>query len=306
MSQVIEEMLKNYTLRSKTDYESAIQEIMQEITLMGLWRAKFFEHAAFYGGTSLRILYGLNRFSEDLDFSLLKPDPHFNLLPFLKAIEEELEISGLKITVDHKIKHPKESIRSAFLKAGTLETFIRIGLDEQLKKHTQSNEMIKLKLEIDIDPPAGFTTEIRYLTKPFPFSVRTYIPEDLFAGKIHALLCRPYKVRVKGRDWYDFIWYVSQGFSLHLTHLEKRMRQSGHYKETTSLEPKQFLAFMEERIAGLDVKSAQEDIRRFIQAPREIEGWSKPFFRSLLQQIKFVGSGNPSDKEVIDQEPLLQ
>jgi predicted nucleotidyltransferase component of viral defense system len=196
MSQVIEEMLKNYTPRSKTDYEGAIQEIMQEITLMGLWRSKFFEHAAFYGGTSLRILYGLNRFSEDLDFSLLKPNPHFNLLPFLHAIEEELEISGLKVTVDHKIKHPEGSIRSAFLKTGTLETFIRIGLDEQLKKNTQSTEVIKLKLEVDINPPPGFATEIRYLARPFPFSVRTYVPEDLFAGKMHALLCRPYKVRL--------------------------------------------------------------------------------------------------------------
>jgi predicted nucleotidyltransferase component of viral defense system len=261
---------------------------MQEITLMGLWRAKFFEHAAFYGGTSLRILYGLNRFSEDLDFSLLKSDPNFNLSPFLKAIEEELEISGLKVIVEHKIKHPEESIRSAFLKTGTLETFIRIGLDEQLKKHIQSNEVIKLKLEIDIDPPPGFKTEVRYLTRPFPFSVRTYTPEDLFAGKMHALLCRPYKVRVKGRDWYDLIWYVSKGFHLHLTHLEMRMRQSGHYKETTLLTPKRFLAFIEEKITGLDVKAAQEDIRRFIRTPREIEGWSRPFFLSLLPQIQFI------------------
>ena len=288
MSQVIEEMLKRYIPRSKTDYEGAIQEIMQEITLMGLWRAKFFERAAFYGVTSLRILFGLNRFSEDLDFSLLKPDPHFNLLPFLKAVEEELEISGLNVTVDHKIKHPEESIRSAFLKTGTLETFIRIGLDEQLKKHTQSNEVIKLKLEIDIDPPPGFETEVRFLTRPFPFSVRTYAPEDLFAGKMHALLCRPYKVRVKGRDWYDFVWYVSKGFHLHLAHLEMRMRQSGHYKETASLAPKQFLAFMEEKIARLDIKAAQEDIRRFLRNPLEIYGWSKPFFQSLLLQIQFL------------------
>lgn len=287
MSQVIEAMLKHYNLRSKADYVGAIQEIMQEITLLGLWRAKFFERAAFYGGTSLRILYGLNRFSEDLDFSLLQPDPNFNLLPFLKAIEEELEISGLKVIVDHKIKHLEESVRSAFVKTGTLETFIRIGLDEQLKKHTQSNEVIKLKLEIDIDPPADFNTEVRYLSKPFPFSVRTYIPADLFAGKMHALLCRPYKVRVKGRDWYDLIWYISKGFPLHLAHLETRMRQSGHYQETTSLDPKQLLALMREKIEGLNIQAAQEDIRRFISSPREIEGWSKPFFQNLLPQIQF-------------------
>ena len=161
----------------------------------------------------LRILYGLNRFSEDLDFSLLKPDPHFNLLPYLKAVEEELEISGLKVNVEHKIKHPTETIRSAFLKPGTLETFIRIGLDEQLKKHTQSNEIIKIKLEIDIDPPAGlfYRNSLSYETYSI-FVFVSYIQEDLFAGKMHALLCRPYKVRVKGRDWYDLIWYVVKKF----------------------------------------------------------------------------------------------
>lgn len=288
MSRVIQEMLKAYTLQSKMEYEGAIQEIMQQIALMGLWRAKFFEHAAFYGETSLRILYGLGRFSEDLDFSLLKPDPDFQLLPFLKAIEEELEISGLEVSVDHKIKPPEGSMRSAFLKTGTLETFIRIGLDEKLKRHTQSNEMIKIKLEIDIDPSPCFETEIRYLTRPFPFSVRTYVPEDLFAGKMHALLCRPYKVRVKGRDWYDFIWYVSKGFRLDLTHLEARMRQSGHYRDVAPLTPQKFLQFMEEKIAGLDVEAAQEDIRRFISIPREIEGWSEPFFLSLLPRIQFT------------------
>jgi predicted nucleotidyltransferase component of viral defense system len=278
-------MLKRYNPTTKSEYEGAIQEIMQEIALMGLWRSKFFEHAAFYGGTSLRILHNLSRFSEDLDFSLLKPDPAFDLLPYLKAIEEELEISGLKIQVDHRIRHPNESIRSAFLKTGTLETFIRIGLDENLKRHTQSNEAIKIKLEVDIDPPSSFKTEIRYLARPFPFSVRTYVPEDLFAGKMHALLCRPYKVRVKGRDWYDFIWYVSNGFPLHLAHLEKRMRQSGHYTLSEPLSQKKLLSILEEKIMGLNIDAAKEDIRRFISSPREIEGWSKEFFQSLVSQI---------------------
>ena len=114
MNTTVEQLLAKYAPKTKIEYENAIQEIMQEIALLGLWRAKFFEHAAFYGGTSLRILYGLNRFSEDLDFSLLQPDTAFNLLPYLKAIEEELEISGLRVKVEHKIKHPEESIRSAF------------------------------------------------------------------------------------------------------------------------------------------------------------------------------------------------
>lgn len=287
MTTTIESLLKNYNPKSKNEYENAIQEIIQEISLMGLWRSKFFEHAAFYGGTSLRILYGLNRFSEDLDFSLLKPDPTFNLLPFLKAVEEELEISGLKVNVEHKIKHPEKSIRSAFLKIGTLETFIRIGLDKPLRKYTHSDEVIKIKLEIDIDPPSGFSTEVRYLTKPIPFSVRTYTLEDLFAGKMHVVLCRPYKVRVKGRDWYDFIWYVTKESQLNLTHLEIRMRQSGHYLSDKPLTKKVFIDLLTEKIRRLNLDAAKEDIRRFIRDPREIDGWSTEFFMSLLPLIQF-------------------
>lgn len=285
MKSNIESLLADYQPQTKVEFENAIQEIMQEIALAGLWRSKFFEHAAFYGGTSLRILYGLKRFSEDLDFSLLKPDPAFDLQPYLNAVGEELEISGLKVDVDHKIKKPAESIRSAFLKAGTLETFIRIGLDESLKKHTQSNEMIKIKLELDIDPPSGFTTEMKYLAKPFPFPVRTYVPEDLFAGKMHAVLCRPYKVRVKGRDWFDLIWYTSKGIRLNLSHLESRMRQSGHYKSSAPLTKEIFSELLAAKINGLDVDAAKEDIRRFISNPREISGWSKEYFLSLLPQI---------------------
>jgi hypothetical protein len=291
MTQTIEGLLENYKPKSKQEYENAIQEIMQEIALMGLWRAKFFEHAAFYGGTALRILYGLNRFSEDLDFSLLKPNPAFNLLPFLKSVEEELQISGLKVNVEQRVKHPMKlgegTIVSAFLKAGTLETFIRIGLDDSLRRYTQSSELIKIKLEVDIDPPPGFLTEIRYLKTPVPFSVRTYVPEDLFAGKMHALLCRPYKVRVKGRDWYDFIWYVTKGFHLHLAHLEARMRQSGHYISNQAMTQAIFLSLLEEKIEKLNVDAAKEDIRRFIPDVRAIDGWSQEFFKSLLSQIRF-------------------
>lgn len=287
MKSIVETLLENYNSKSKNDYANAIQEIIQEIALMGLWRAKFFEQAAFYGGTALRILYGLNRFSEDLDFSLLKADPSFNLNPFLKTIEEELEISGLKVSVEHKVKRPEESIRSAFLKAGTLETFIRIGLNESLRRHTQSNEVIKIKLEIDIDPPRGFSTEVRYLMKPIPFSVRTYVPEDLFAGKMHALLCRPYKVRVKGRDWYDFIWYVNKGFPLNLPHLEIRMRQSGHYASDMSLTKEIFLPLLQDKILSLNIEAAKEDIRRFISDPRQLDGWSQDFFISIVPRIQF-------------------
>lgn len=288
MTAIVEDLLENYSPKTKYDYENAIHEIMQEIALLGLWRAKFFEHAAFYGGTSLRILYGLNRFSEDLDFSLLKPDPSFDLLPYLKEVAEELEISGLKVKVEQRIKHPENPIVSAFLKTGTLETFIRIGLDESLKRFTHSDEMIKIKLEVDIDPPLGFATEVRYLAKPIPFSIRSYVPEDLFAGKMHAVLCRAYKVRVKGRDWYDFIWYINKGIPLNLGHLQSRLRQSGNYSSKELLSKSVFLDLLEQKIRSVNFEAAKEDIRRFIRDRREIDGWSAEFFLSLLPQIRFL------------------
>lgn len=287
MTAIVEDLLENYSPKTKDDYENAIHEIMQELALLGLWRAKFFEHAAFYGGTSLRILYGLNRFSEDLDFSLLEPNPSFDLLPYLKGAAEELEISGLKVKVEQRIKQPENPIVSAFLKTGTLETFIRIGLDESLKRFTHSDEMIKIKLEVDIDPPLGFSTEVRYLAKPIPFSVRSYVPEDLFAGKMHAVLCRAYKVRVKGRDWYDFIWYINKKIPLNLVHLESRLRQSGNYSSLTALTKEVFLDLLQKKIQTVNFEAAKEDIRRFIRDPREIEGWSADFFLSLLPQIQF-------------------
>lgn len=288
MTDVVEDLLSNYNPKTKYDYENAIHEIMQELALLGLWRAKFFEHAAFYGGTSLRILYGLNRFSEDLDFSLLKPDPSFDLRPFLKGVEEELQISGLDVRVEQRIKRPENPIVSAFLKTGTLETFIRIGLDESLKRLTHSDEMIKIKLEVDIDPPQDFSTEVRYLTKPIPFSVRSYVQEDLFAGKMHAALCRAYKVRVKGRDWFDFIWYINKGISLNLAHLESRLRQSGNYTSKTVLTKDVFLHLLEQKIRNVDFEAAKEDIKRFIKNPQEIEGWSTEFFLSLIPQVQFL------------------
>ncbi|MBM3198746.1 MAG: nucleotidyl transferase AbiEii/AbiGii toxin family protein [Chlamydiae bacterium] len=156
-----------------------------------------------------------------------------------------------------------------------------------MRRHVQSNEIIKIKLEIDIDPPPEFSTEMKYLTRPIPFPVRTYVPSDLFAGKMHAALCRPYQVRVKGRDWYDLIWYVSRRTPLHLQHLESRMRQSHHYTSQEPLTRDVFLDLLQEKILKLDILAAKEDIRRFIRHPRELDGWCTEFFLSLLPQILY-------------------
>ncbi len=288
MNQFILDLVSRYNPKSKNDYENALHEIIQEIALVGLWRSKFFEVGAFYGGTALRILYGLDRFSEDLDFSLLKPNPRFNLHPYLVAIQNELIASGLNAKVEQKIKHPDAKIHSAFLKTNTLETFIQIGLSEKEKKMTHVNEVMKIKVEVDIDPPPQFSTETKMLLTPLPFSVKTYTLEDLFAGKMHALLFREYKVRVKGRDWYDLVWYVAKKTPLRLTHLEARMRQSGNWTRKESLTSKSVLELLEHKIAHLNIQAALDDIQVFVRDKRKIEIWSKDFFSSLLFQLQFV------------------
>lgn len=281
-------LINKYNPKNKNDYENALHEIIQELALFGLWRSKFFEIAAFYGGTSLRILYGLDRFSEDLDFSLLKPNPSFDLHPYLQAIENELRILGLDPKVEQKIKQPDAKIHSAFLKTNTLETFIKIGLSEKEKIQTQTNEVIKIKIEVDIDPPPSFSTETKILLSPLPFSVRSYVPADLFAGKMHALLFREYKVRVKGRDWYDFVWYISRKTPLHLPHLEERMRQSGNWSYKTSLTKQDVLERLAAKISHLNIEAAIDDIFPFIKDRRTIEIWSREFFLSLLSRLECI------------------
>jgi predicted nucleotidyltransferase component of viral defense system len=288
MNSFISNLISKYEPKNKNDYENALHEIIQELALVGLWRSKFFEVGAFYGGTSLRILYGLDRFSEDLAFSLLEPNPSFNLHPYLQAIQNELMISGLETKVEQKIKHPDAKIHSAFLKTNTLETFIRIGLSEKDRRTTQINEVMKIKIEVDIDPPLGFSTETKVLVSPLPFSVKTYVPEDLFAGKMHALLFREYKVRVKGRDWYDLVWYIARKTPLHLAHLEARMRQSGNWNHKESLTNASFFELLKNKIAHLNIQAAIADILPFIRDQRKIEIWSKDFFLSLLPQLQLV------------------
>jgi hypothetical protein len=210
------------------------------------------------------------------------------LQPYLQAIQNELMISGLNAKVEQKIKHPDAKIHSAFLKTNTLETLIQIGLSKEERRATQLNEVLKIKIEVDIDPPLEFSTETKMLLRPLPFSVKTYAPADLFAGKMHALLFREYKVRVKGRDWYDFVWYVARKTPLHLAHLEARMRQSGNWKRKEPLTSAFLLELLEHKIAHLNISAAIADILPFVRDKRTIEIWSHAFFLSLLPQLQFV------------------
>lgn len=286
--EMLSKMLERYQLHNLMDCKNAIKEIIQEIALLGLWRAKFFEKAAFYGGTALRILYQLDRFSEDLDFTLLKADPEFDIADYEKSVQEELQSLGFIAHVEKKIKSRESAIDSAFIKVNTVQHLLLINAPLNLNKNIHPDEIIKIRFEVDTHPPAMdvIQTENRYLLLPYPFSVKTLRLEDLFAGKVHATLCREWKGRVKGRDWYDLIWFVSKGVLLNLHFLEERMRQSGYWPHSRKMTREDVLQLFEQKINELNIASAKEDIINFIKDSAYIELWSKDFFRHIVQNIK--------------------
>ncbi len=289
MTEAIQQMLEQYHCQTRDEYVSALREILQQIALLGLWRSKFFEHAAFYGGTALRVLYGLDRYSEDLDFSLLEPDPTFSLGPYGEALRRELSSFGLEVSFEAKRKKVDSAIESAFMKANTLQHLILIQAGQNLTSQLHPGEVLRIKLEVDTEPPGGFETESRFLLLPVPFAVKVFSLPDLFAGKMHALLCRRWKTRVKGRDWYDLVWYLGHHPPrLHLSHLEARMRATGDWSESVSIDRAGLMNLVRAAIARLDVDQARQEVERFVRDKSTLEVWSTDFFASIIDRIETV------------------
>lgn len=264
---VIEQMLARYP---EEERRHALREVMQEIALAGLQRGGFFDKAAFYGGTCLRIFYDLPRFSEDLDFSLLKPDPHFSLEPWFQVLQDEFAAFGFEVAISQRKKAKESAVVSAFLKENTSVYDIRVA----------DQKVLKIKFEVDTDPPGGFATEEKLLVQPYSFYVKCYALPDLYAGKVHALLFRRWLKRVKGRDWYDFEWYVRNGTPLNLAHLEQRARQSGDWDGGT-LDAEAFHSLLTARIESLDVAEARKDVAPFVRSPEQLDIWSRDYFLTL-------------------------
>lgn len=288
MHEAVARMLARYEPKSVDDSVRAMREIIQEVALLGLWRAKFFEHAAFYGGTALRILYGLDRFSEDLDFSLLAPSAEFNLARYTASLEEELLAFGFNARVEMVDKAVSTAVQSAFLKLNTRNELLVIETGEEIARMVPAGQILKIKLEVDTDPPPGFSTHTRYLLHPIPFAVRCFTLPSLLAGKIHALLFRRWKNRVKGRDWYDFVWYAANHPELNLAHLEQRMRQTGHWKGERELTPQALTDLLHGVIDRIDFDQARRDVAPFVRDRELLAIWSKEFFRDVAGRIQFV------------------
>lgn len=272
-NEIFNQMLSAYDLATEQQRRNATFEVNQQIILAGLYNGGFFNEAAFYGGTCLRIFHGLQRFSEDMDFSLLAPNESFDFTQYFQPIIEQFAIVGREVEIKKKDKKSFGKVKSAFLKDNTDVYDITF----------QTEKSIKIKIEVDTQPPLKFNTEQKLLLLPESFMTRCFTLPDLFAGKMHALVYRAWKNRVKGRDWYDFEWYVRHNVPLDFTHLQERVRQFNHEE----VRKEAFLDKLKERLATSDINQVKTDVMPFLRNPKELDIWSNDYFLQLAQMIKF-------------------
>ncbi|MEO5558098.1 MAG: nucleotidyl transferase AbiEii/AbiGii toxin family protein [Dokdonella sp.] len=279
MIEIIQQRLERYRTTNSLEEEQALKEILQEVALYALWRADFFEVAAFQGGTSLRILHKLPRFSEDLDFILKEPDTGFNWQRYLAPLKDGLKEFGLHSEVLDKSRMDK-AIRMAVLKDDSICQQLDLNF-----VHGPADRKLKIKLEIDVNPPAGSGFVYAYLDFPLDFEMCHQDIGSNFALKIHALLCRPF---LKGRDWFDFSWYVAQGVRPNLHLLQSALVQQGPWHDKQiEVDAAWLKATLEEKIAIVDWNAAAEDVRRFLDSTqqRSLQLWSVEFFTAKARKL---------------------
>jgi predicted nucleotidyltransferase component of viral defense system len=281
--EIIQERLASYGCRSTIEEEQALREITQEIILAALGRTDFFGRAGFQGGTCLRVFHGLNRFSEDLDFALEVPDRTFELSPYLGRVRQELTIYGYELEIDDRSK-AEAAVRQAFLKDDSVGKLVRLNY----RPRAGPLRKLRIKLEVDTHPPSGASYDMPVLDYPFPAAVRVFDLQSLFAGKLHALLCRNY---LKGRDWYDFLWYTARKTPINHRLLSAALDQigpwKGHALKTDS-------GWCIEQLGALirehDWLQARRDVQRFVKAHElpSLELWTRDFF---LRQCEKLSDG---------------
>lgn len=273
MNDIFQNMLSAYDLSTDQAVRNATFEVNQQVILAGLNQGGFFDKAAFYGGTCLRIFHGLQRFSEDMDFSLLNPDPEFDFTMYFQPIIDEFAAIGRTVDIKKKDKKNFGKVESAFLKDNTDVYDISF----------QTEKSIKIKIEVDTNPPLQFSTEQKLLMEPRSFMTRCFTLPDLFAGKMHALVYRAWKNRVKGRDWYDFEWYVRNRIPLDFKHLQERIKEFNGCEKTKE----EFMEDLKVRLETSDIKQVKADVLPFLKNPKELDIWSNDYFLQIMNLIKF-------------------
>lgn len=270
---IFDEMVAAYNPQNATQKTNAQHQVMQQIVLAGLQKGGFFEHAAFYGGTCLRIFHGLPRFSEDMDFTLVEKNPAIHLENYFQPIREVFALTGKDVVITKKEKLHFGRVESAFLKEDTAAYDIAF----------QTEKTIKVKIELDTNPPLLFDTEQKLMMQPYSTMIRCLTLPDLFAGKMHALVFRNWKTRIKGRDWYDFEWYIRHNIPLHFAHLQERIREFNGQEVTRD----EFMHLLRERLANANISQVKEDVLPFVNNPSELDIWSNEYFGLLAERLIF-------------------
>ncbi len=286
MANTLELMLKKYKLETDLDKENAIKEIMQEIALAGLANTNFFTKAAFYGGTCLRIFYGLDRFSEDLDFALLNKDENFDLSNYFEPLKNEFNMYGINLDIEY-ITKKNSDVESAFISANTATLMLHFYHDNSEVKSIIHNQKIKIKFEIGMNNPPGGKVEFRYQTLPEPYEIQIFDESSLFAGKIHAILCRNYLHRVKGRDYFDYLFFISSGTKFNLQYLENKLKNTGGIidsKEALTLDKVKELLYA--KFSHVDYPLMVEDVSKFIPNKEQLKTYKKELFLSTLSELE--------------------
>lgn len=276
---IIQDKLDSYQCQSTQEEDYALKEITQELVLNSLYNSGFFKKAAFQGGTALRILHGLMRFSEDLDFALVEPDKKFDLNSYLSSMNTELRAFGYDVKVEGRSS--ANAVQNTFLKDDSLGRLLKV----QYPKSDGPKRALKIKLEVDTNPPAGAKTETKFLNFPINFSVTAHDVPSLFAGKSHALLCRDY---IKGRDWFDFIWYVGQKAVPNFGFLSNALEQLGPWKgKLIKANIDWYGKEMSTRIKEVDWDKAKADVQRFLRPVdvKTLELWNEKFFLDCLKRV---------------------
>lgn len=271
-NEIYDNMLSAYGATTEQERRNAIFEVNQQVILAGLYNGGFFDVAAFYGGTCLRIFHGLQRFSEDMDFSLLAPDDKFDFTKYFQPIIDEFAIVGREVEIKKKDKKGFGKVEFAYLKDNT----------DVYDVSFQTDKSIKIKIEVDTQPPLNFRTEQKLLLQPHSFMTRCFTLPDLFAGKMHALVYRGWKNRVKGRDWYDFEWYVRHNIPLDFAHLAERVRQFNNEE----IGQEAFMSQLKKRLASANINQVKSDVLPFVRNPKELDIWSNDYFVQLADMMK--------------------
>ena len=287
MKTILEQMVEAYQPKNNEEKRNVVKEVMQEITLCALSKAGFFDVVAFYGGTALRIFYGLDRFSEDLDFSLMTKNKDFDLSTYVPSLKRIVQSFGLNVEVEIKHKTLDSAIQSAFLKGDTIEQFL-LFYPNDLVTGINKNEKVKIKFEIDTMPASLATYETKYRLLPMPYSIKLYDEASLFSGKIHAVICRSWKSRVKGRDLYDYVFYLTRNTKFNLDHLREKLIESHYISQEDKFDVDFVKALLIARFNKIDFNDAKKDVLPFIKDTSILDIWSKEFFIAITSQLSNV------------------